>query len=155
MSNSKDEIITFKVDHDLSEALRGIENRSRFIRNALLAALDSTCPLCKGLGVLKGSVKRFTQDKGYKIPHMGWNQIRIRKEGRACPLLKGIEEDSYFYFVHSYRVVPDDGAVVASTTDYGTEFASMVWDDNLFAVQFHPEKSQANGLKMLRNFIDL
>lgn len=107
----------------------------------------------KGLGILKGRVKRFSQRKGLKVPHMGWNQVAIEK--KECPLLKGTTDNSYFYFVHSYYVMPKEKGVITCTTDYGLEFASMVWRDNLYAVQFHPEKSQANGLRMLRNFIEI
>ncbi len=110
--------------------------------------------LNKGLGILKGRVERFPEKKGLKVPHMGWNQIKIRK-GRSCPLLKGIEDNSYLYFVHSYYAIPKKEGVVVTTTGYGVEFTSMVWRDNLYAVQFHPEKSQAIGLKILRNFVEL
>lgn len=108
-----------------------------------------------GLGIFKGRVERFASNGGLKVPHMGWNQLRINNGAAACPLLKGIGEGSYFYFVHSYYVKPKDGAIVATVTDYGSEFASMVWKENIFACQFHPEKSQEIGLRMLKNFIDL
>jgi glutamine amidotransferase len=84
-----------------------------------------------------------------KVPHMGWNQIAIR---RLAPLFVGIADGSSVYFVHSYHVVPDDPAVVATETDYGRTFCSAIWQDNVVATQFHPEKSQAVGLKMLENF---
>jgi glutamine amidotransferase len=107
--------------------------------------------LHRGLGVLGGVVERFPL--GLKVPHMGWNQVRHRK---GCPLFAGIGQDEAFYFVHSYRAEPSDGACVAGTTEYGPQpFASAVWKDNLFATQFHPEKSQAAGLKLYRNFWDL
>ncbi|MBU4487616.1 MAG: imidazole glycerol phosphate synthase subunit HisH [Candidatus Omnitrophica bacterium] len=105
-----------------------------------------------GLGILKGDVARF-EDSILKVPHIGWNQIRQKKA--ACPLLKGILDDAFFYFVHSYYVRPKDKDVVASVTDYGVEFASFVWQDNIYAVQFHPEKSQENGIRFLENFIRL
>ncbi len=82
---------------------------------------------------------------------MGWNQLAIR---RRPPLLAGLAEGTYVYFVHSYYVVPGDAAVIATETDYGGPFCSMIWRDNLFATQFHPEKSQADGLRMLRNFAE-
>jgi glutamine amidotransferase len=85
----------------------------------------------------------------YKIPHMGWNTIRIEK---PAPPLQGIETDSYVYFVHSYYVEPEDHALVSTQTAYGVPFASSVWKDNIFATQFHPEKSQAVGLQVLKNF---
>ncbi|MDA8340424.1 MAG: imidazole glycerol phosphate synthase subunit HisH, partial [Nitrospiraceae bacterium] len=84
-----------------------------------------------------------------KIPHMGWNTVKLLKRP---PIFDGIQDNSYFYFVHSYYVVPEDKDIVAGTTDYGIEFTSMVWKDNVFATQFHPEKSQELGLKILRGF---
>ena len=105
-----------------------------------------------GLGVLRGDVVRFRVPPGLKVPHMGWNQARIR---RQAPVLAGIADETHFYFVHSYYVVPTDAAVVALETSYPAPFCSMIWRDNLFATQFHPEKSQADGLKLLRNFAAL
>ena len=102
-----------------------------------------------GLGILPGKVLRLSAESGLKIPQIGWNQIRQHKD---CPLFKGVADGSYVYFVHSYYVKPDDNAVVACTTDYGIEYCSGVARGNLFAVQFHPEKSSAVGLQMLRNF---
>jgi len=104
----------------------------------------------EGMDLIKGRVVRFQTD--LKVPHMGWNQVKILKPN---PLLKGIPDNSYFYFVHSYYVLPDDKSLVAGTTEYGVEFTSMVWRDNLFAVQFHPEKSQRLGLRILKNFGEL
>lgn len=106
----------------------------------------------KGLGVLKGEVKKFIPGRGLKVPHMGWNQLKITG---TCPLLKGLPENPYVYFCHSYYPQPQDKAVVAANTDYGINFASVVWQDNLFGMQFHPEKSQAVGLKILKNFVEL
>jgi len=106
----------------------------------------------EGLGVLRGEVVRFQLPKGYTVPHMGWNQLAIR---RPAPVLRGLDEGTYAYFVHSYYVVPADQNVVATETDYGGPFCSMIWRDNLFATQFHPEKSQSDGLRILRNFAEL
>lgn len=106
----------------------------------------------QGLGVIPGEVIRFRLPAGYSIPHMGWNQLRTV---RKAPILSGFEEGSYVYFVHSYYVVPRDAQVVATETDYGPPFCSMIWRDNLFATQFHPEKSQATGLRILKNFAEL
>ncbi|MGA2192647.1 MAG: imidazole glycerol phosphate synthase subunit HisH [Nitrospirota bacterium] len=109
----------------------------------------------KGLGVLTGRVIRFpvkvanNAEQLYKIPHMGWNKINIK--GHA-PHFQDIPDGSYFYFVHSYYVSPQDPAVIATTTDYGVEFVSSVWKDNVFATQFHPEKSQDMGLRILKRF---
>lgn len=109
--------------------------------------------LTKGLNLLRGRVVRFRFEKeDLKIPHMGWNNIRIRKRP---PVLKGIEDNSFFYFVHSYYVVPEDEGIIATVTDYGIEFTSMVWKDNILATQFHPEKSQTLGLRILKSFGDL
>ena len=100
-----------------------------------------------GLGVFEGEVMLLP--KGVKLPHIGWNQVWLRKrEG----LFSGIEDGDYFYFVHSYRVVPKDETIVASVTDYGEYFVSAIQKDNVWAVQFHPEKSQKKGLKLLENF---
>ncbi len=103
----------------------------------------------KGLDIFKGKVVRFQID--LKVPHMGWNNVKIL---RRPPIFDGIQDESFFYFVHSYYVVPDDTAVVSTTTDYGITFTSMVWKDNIFATQFHPEKSQESGLRILKNFGD-
>jgi glutamine amidotransferase len=104
--------------------------------------------LHKGLGWLRGRVVRF-QDKGLKVPHMGWNTLEIRK---TTPVLQGLPTNAMVYFVHSYYVVPEDPSVIATTTEYGQPFASSIATGNLFACQFHPEKSQAVGLRLLRNF---
>ena len=109
-------------------------------------------PGVKGIAAFPGSVPRFTAN-GLKVPHMGWNQLQIKKTD--CPLLKGVADGSYVYFVHSYYCKPRNAAVVCATTDYGVEFCSMLWANNVFATQFHPEKSQAVGLKMLENFVKL
>jgi len=115
--------------------------------------------LHKGLGILKGRVKRFKPKRDLKVPHMGWNQMKIQscnlKKGSRCPLLNGIDDNMYFYFDHSYYVVPEDKEAISGTTDYGLEFTSMVWKKNIYGVQFHPEKSQKIGLNMLRSFVDL
>ena len=109
-------------------------------------------PGVKGFALFPGTVPRFAAN-GLKVPHMGWNQLRIR-EG-TCPLLKEVADNSYVYFVHSYYCKPTNASVVCGTTDYGIEFCSMLWAENVFATQFHPEKSQAVGLKMLENFVRL
>ncbi len=126
---------------------------------------------CRGIDVLRGSVVKFdfgtkSQEAGVssqgsgkttqnselstlKVPHMGWNEIKMQKDN---PLFTGISDKSYFYFVHSFYVVAEDTSIISTTTDYGIEFTSSVRKDNIFAVQFHPEKSQAMGLQVLRNF---
>ncbi len=107
--------------------------------------------LSKGLGVFPGRVVKFNQ--GQKVPHMGWNQIRITQPGN--PLLKGINEGEFLYFVHSFYVVPEDDSISAAKTDYDVDFTCMVWRDNIFGTQFHPEKSQEAGLRIYQNFNEL
>jgi imidazole glycerol-phosphate synthase subunit HisH len=102
-----------------------------------------------GLGVLRGKVVKFSVPRPYKVPHMGWNEARIV---RPAPILDGIDDNTHVYFVHSYYVVPQDPGIVAIETDYHQPFCAMIWQDHLFATQFHPEKSQAAGLKILENF---
>jgi len=103
----------------------------------------------EGLDIIKGKVKKFRTD--LKVPHMGWNNVKLL---RRPPLFEGIKDESFFYFVHSFYVAPEDPDVIAATTDYGLTFTSMVWKDNIFATQFHPEKSQETGLMILKNFGD-
>jgi imidazole glycerol-phosphate synthase subunit HisH len=104
---------------------------------------------CRGLDIFRGKVVRFQIQE--KVPHMGWNNVRLT---RRPPVMQDIPDQSYLYFVHSYYVVPEDTSIVAATTDYGITFTSMVWKDNIFATQFHPEKSQGLGLKLLKGFGD-
>lgn len=106
-----------------------------------------------GLGIFKGDVVRFPDAQGLKVPQIGWNQITIEQPN--CPIYKGIKDGSYVYFVHSFFPKPVDHSIVATETNYGGEFASSVWRDNVYATQFHPEKSQAVGLQLLRNFVAL
>jgi glutamine amidotransferase len=106
----------------------------------------------EGLGVLRGEVVRFDLPPEYKVPHMGWNEAKIL---RPAPMLAGIPQGSHFYFVHSYYVKPQDPELTAITVEYGHPFCAAVWRDNLFATQFHPEKSQSNGLRLLKNFAEL
>jgi len=106
-----------------------------------------------GLSIFKGKVVRFSAQPGLKVPQIGWNQIRFSQT--SCPLYQGIKDGSYVYFVHSFFPRPDDPSIVATRTDYGEDFASSIWKDNVYATQFHPEKSQDIGLQLLRNFVDL
>jgi len=103
----------------------------------------------KGLNLIKGKVTKFKSDPEYKVPHMGWNTVELEHE---VPMLKGIENGDFFYFVHSYYVVPEEMKWVSTWTHYGKPFASSVWKENIFGTQFHPEKSQQKGLKILENF---
>jgi glutamine amidotransferase len=111
---------------------------------------NSTMP---GLNVFEGTVVRFSESKGLKIPQIGWN--RLENIRANCPLFRGVPEGSYAYFVHSYFPKPSDNSIVATQTSYGEVFASSVWQDNVFATQFHPEKSQLVGLRLLSNFVEL
>jgi glutamine amidotransferase len=106
-----------------------------------------------GLGLFKGKVARFPDAPGLKIPQIGWNQLNIVRPD--CPLYKGIPSGSYVYFVHSYFPQPADASIVATETTYGAPFASSIWRENVFATQFHPEKSQDTGLRLLKNFVEL
>ncbi len=106
----------------------------------------------EGLDIISGNVVKFPSDLDKKIPHMGWNQLEIKKE---TEIFKGLESGTFQYFVHSYYVLPDDEEVVATTTDYGIEFVSSIQKDNIYALQYHPEKSSQKGLQILRNFGEL
>ena len=106
-----------------------------------------------GLGIFAGKVVRFTAQAGLKIPQIGWNQLEVVRPD--CPLFNDVPNGSYFYFVHSYYPQPVDASIVATRTTYGEPFASAIWRDNLFATQFHPEKSQKVGLQLLQNFVRL
>lgn len=147
------------------------ELRRRDLVDSVLAAIDSGKPflgIClglqllfetsfengehAGLGVLAGEVVRFKPPTEYSVPHMGWNELSMV---RRAPILEGLKDGTSMYFVHSYYVVPRDPGVIATTTGYPEPFCSMIWRDNLFATQFHPEKSQADGLRILRNFAEL
>jgi glutamine amidotransferase len=105
-----------------------------------------------GLNVLPGEVVRFPRVPGLKVPHMGWNHLNFRGD---CPLFRGLPAESAVYFVHSYYAAPVDPGLTSATADYPEPFTAAVWRDNLFATQFHPEKSQAVGLTMLKNFARL
>jgi glutamine amidotransferase len=119
----------------------------------LLFESSEESPDVAGMGVLKGKVEKFKSVAHLKVPHMGWNQIKVRKIN--CPLLKDLKEAAEVYFCHSYFPLPEDREIVAASTEYGEDFASIVWKENVFATQFHPEKSQAIGLKILSNFVNL
>jgi glutamine amidotransferase len=106
----------------------------------------------EGLGIIPGEVVRFSVPPGFKVPHMGWNQVQFHQRP---DIYRGIDEGAHFYFVHSYYVAPRDASVIATETEYAQPFCSSVCRENLFAVQFHPEKSQAAGLRLLNNFAEL
>ncbi len=102
-----------------------------------------------GLGILKGTVEQFAAT--LKVPQMGWNQLHLQ----ACPLWEGIQDGTNVYFCHSFYAKPTDTSIIAATTEYGIEYCSAIAKNNIFGVQFHPEKSQTAGLKILKNFINL
>ncbi len=106
----------------------------------------------EGLGLLPGRVTRFPVDMGLKVPHMGWNMLL---QERPSPLMRGLAPDSYAYFVHSYYCAPADPADVITVVDYGIRFAAAVQHEQIYGVQFHPEKSQRTGLQILSNFLEL
>ena len=106
----------------------------------------------EGLGIFPGEVVRFDVPPEYKVPHMGWNTLRIRQ---PAPILNGLPQPLWAYFVHSYYVVPRDASLIAAEADYPTPFTAAIWHDNVFATQFHPEKSQRVGLALLRAFAEL
>lgn len=118
----------------------------------LLFDRSDETPGVEGLGVLKGEILRIPDKEGLKIPHMGWNSLSFPREGR---LFKGLSEESYVYFVHSYYLKAEDEGIVTATTDYSTLIHASVEKDNIFACQFHPEKSSDVGLTILKNFVEL
>jgi len=105
----------------------------------------------EGLGVFRGKVVRFDVPHEFKVPHMGWNQLTFR---RRPPIFEGLGESPYFYFVHSYYVVPEDESLIAAEADYHRPFTSLIWRDRVYASQFHPEKSQTDGLAVLKKFAE-
>ena len=143
------------VEHDFADAIRSWVQTGKPMMGICLglqALFDSSeeTPGIDGLGILPGTVKRFDLPKELKVPQIGWN--RIHKEKPNCPMFEGIEDGSFFYLVHSFYVAPQDDSIVAGRTEYGIDYCSCAWKDNVFATQFHPEKSQASGLRMLMNF---
>jgi len=104
----------------------------------------------KGLDLIRGNVVKFKPDPEHKVPHMGWNTIEKERE---VPMLQEVESGAFFYFVHSYYVVPEEAQVISTFTTYGNPFVSSISKENLFATQFHPEKSQQKGLRLLENFV--
>lgn len=117
----------------------------------MLMEWSEEAPGEKGLGVCRGGVKRFRfEGMSLKVPQMGWNRVWGRV---GCPLFDGVEDGSYVYFVHSYYVAPEDTELIGGETEYGIRYCAVLWRGELYATQFHPEKSQRVGLHMLRNFV--
>ena len=118
----------------------------------LLFERSEETPGVEGLGILKGEILRISDKEGLKIPHMGWNSLELTNSGR---LFKGLEGNPYVYFVHSYYLKAEDKKIVKAVTDYSTRIHASVEKDNVFACQFHPEKSSSVGLQILKNFVRL
>jgi imidazole glycerol-phosphate synthase subunit HisH len=161
--------MTHLAEHNFADAIRRwIDSGKPFMGICLgLQALfqgSEEAPGVEGLGVFKGTVKRFSgagipacpsdEQAGMpaplKVPQIGWNAVKQVQPD--CPMFGNIDDLTYFYFVHSFYVAPADESIVAGRTNYGIDYCSAVWKDNVFAAQFHPEKSQAAGLQMLKNF---
>lgn len=147
-------------EHDLDSALREFIASGRPYLGICLGlqilfnASEEQGPV-SGLGVLAGRVVKFRpREPLYKVPHMGWNQVKRAAADAGDPVLAGIPDNTYFYFVHSYHANPDDAGSISLICSYDMEFTAAVRKDNIFACQFHPEKSQAAGLLLLRNFLE-
>lgn len=121
----------------------------------LLTSSEET-PNVKGLDIFKGEVKRFSKENGLKVPHMGWNQVDMTlcEKSKACSIIDTVDKD-YFYFVHSYYASPEDEDVISGITKYGLDVPAVLSENNVFATQFHPEKSGVPGLKILKNFVTI
>lgn len=153
-----DDAVSELEKQDLVNALKQhIKNKKIFLGICLGMQLlfqeSGEAKIKKGMGVLKGRVEKFKDDRKVKIPHIGWNQLK--KTLQDCPLLKDVPDNSYVYFCHSYFSLPKDKGIIAATCDYGGDFTAVVWQENIYGTQFHPEKSQAVGLKILENFVRL
>jgi len=118
----------------------------------LLFERSDETPGVKGLGILKGEIRRIPDRENFKIPHMGWNSLHLQNQGR---LFEGLSENAYVYFVHSYYLKAEEAEIVKATTEYGVEIHASVEKGNIFACQFHPEKSSDVGLQILKNFVEL
>lgn len=133
-----------------------IENKIDFLGICLGLQLlfDSSAesPNVNGLSVFKGENIRIEKKENLKVPHMGWNSIKFSKD---CPIFHGIGDEPYVYFVHSYHIKPADNTIISATTEYGVEIPIALHKDNIYATQFHPEKSGDIGLKILKNFASL
>ncbi|MBK27203.1 MAG: imidazole glycerol phosphate synthase subunit HisH [Verrucomicrobiales bacterium] len=154
-----DDCVNAMQRQELFEAAKEFANSGRpFLGicvgyQALFERSEEFNSCASGLGLFQGNVIRFPSDLGLKIPQIGWNQIEITQPD--CPIYKGVDSGSHVYFVHSFYPNPEDDSISATCTNYGVNFVSSIWRDNIFATQFHPEKSQRIGLKILENFVNL
>ncbi len=145
-----------KIDKELIKAIRiGKPFLGICLGMQLLFGFSEEGGLFWGLNIIPGRVKRFPNS--VKCPHLGWNRIKFTHNfnRNTNPIFRGVPDESYFYFVHSYYCEVDNPKIIYSTTNYGLAFSSSIWKDNLFGVQFHPEKSSTSGLKILKNFGEL
>ncbi len=145
-----------KIDKELIKAIRiGKPFLGICLGMQLLFGFSEEGGLFKGLNIIPGRVKRFSHS--VKCPHLGWNKVKFvhHSNYNINPIYEGVPDESYFYFVHSYYCEVDNQKIIYSTTDYASAFPSSIWKDNLFGVQFHPEKSSTSGLKILKNFGEL
>jgi glutamine amidotransferase len=153
-----DDCLNALQKQDLLEACREFIKSGRMFLGicvgyqALFEKSEEFNSCAAGLAVFQGTVVRFAAKPGLKVPQIGWNQLEVVRED--CPFLRGIPNGSYVYFVHSFFPKPADPSIVATRTTYGENFASAVWKENVFATQFHPEKSQKVGLQLLKNFVE-
>ncbi len=153
-----DDCLNALQKQDLLEACRDFIKSGRLFLGicvgyqALFEKSEEFNSCAAGLGIFQGKVVRFAEKPGLKIPQIGWNQIEVARAD--CPILRDIPSGSYVYFVHSFFPQPVDPSIVATLTTYGESFASAVWKENVFATQFHPEKSQRVGLQLLKNFVE-
>jgi len=153
-----DDCLNAMQRQDLLEACREFIKSGRMFLGicvgyqALFEKSEEFNSCAAGLGVFQGKVVRFAEKHGLKIPQIGWNQIEVVRAD--CPIFRDIPSGSYFYFVHSFFPKPIDPSIVAARTTYSESFASAVWKENVFATQFHPEKSQKVGLQLLKNFVE-
>ena len=154
-----DDCVNAMQRQELLEATRGFIGTGRpFLGicigyQALFEQSEEFDSCATGLGLFAGKVVRFPDGQGLKVPQIGWNQIEIVQP--ECPVFRGVENGSHVYFVHSFYPQPEDDSIAATRTTYGVDFISAVWRENVFATQFHPEKSQKVGLKVLENFVNL
>ena len=150
--DAMDKLSQYKMDEVLYQVVeKNIPLLGICLGLQLLFESSQESPEVRGLGILKGKILRIPETSGLKIPHMGWNSLNIREGGR---LFDGVRQGEYVYFVHSYYLSADNEMVVAATTEYGVTIHAAVEAGNVYACQFHPEKSSETGLKILKNFVE-